>query len=229
MSCAFRPTSCDLGGIVLCNVTVSLSLVGYVISVAWESGHHVTGNEVEEIEHVLSTIGLGAVAIVPPRAGWSVALKAGAGLLKAAKTGIDWSLFVKSRPATFSADACHAIHLESLAPVAAIIRSAGEVRVATATRTRFFSSARQRPRRTCAGSASPPAALTPRLPARTSWSATPASFVRSPAGPTNSTRCSRAPCSCFSLPSALFRVSKNTHNLQVMPTNSSIFLSRRLK
>lgn len=155
-SCAFDPTRCDLSEIVLCNVAVSLSPVGDIMSIARESRHHVIGQEVDEIDLVLSTIELGAVAIVPLTGGSSLALKAGAGLLKtayrvgalsdpilaaarrAAKTGIDWSLLAKTRPATFSGDISRAIRPENLAPAAVFVRSAGEIRAVAGTRDALY-------------------------------------------------------------------------------------------
>ena len=84
ISCAWDPANCDLSGIVLCNVTVSLTPFGDLASVIRESGHYVAGAPVDDIDLALSAIGLGAVAIVPLTGGSSLLLKTGAGMARTA-------------------------------------------------------------------------------------------------------------------------------------------------
>ena len=148
-SCAFNPAKCDLSGIVLCNVGVSLSPIGDVTSIVRESGHYMFGQEVDDIDLFLSAIGLSAVALTAPTGGSALVIKAGAGLAKTAykvgalsepvlrlarqiaKTGVDWPMVARARPATFSADLARAIRPEIVAPAMAFLASAHEIKAAT--------------------------------------------------------------------------------------------------
>lgn len=156
LSCAFNPASCDLSGIVLCNVVVSVSPLGDIISIARESGRFVAGQDVDEIDLFLSTIGLGAVAIFPLTGGTSATLKAGAGLAKTAyrvgalsepvlmtarnvaRHGVDWSMIAQTRPNTFPADVSRAIRPAVVAPALAFLGDANGIRAATSTKDALY-------------------------------------------------------------------------------------------
>lgn len=148
-ACAWDAKNCNLDASLICNIAPQLSPLGDILGIASESTHFVQGQPVDEITLLLSTLGLGAVAITPLTGGASLSVKAGAGVAKtayrvgaisapilaagrrAARSGIDWSLLTRVRPATFSDDVARAIRPNAIRPAVSFLESAGDLRAST--------------------------------------------------------------------------------------------------
>ncbi len=120
-ACAWDPANCDLSAIALCQVAVAVLPFGDVVSIARESGHMIAGQEVDEVDLTLSTIGLAATIALPATAGASGFVKGGAGLVRAAYRigalsepllnvirragrGVDWARLSKVWPGPGASD-----------------------------------------------------------------------------------------------------------------------------
>jgi hypothetical protein len=106
----------------------------------------VTGEDVDEVELALATIGLGAVALVPVTGGQAYTIKAGATLAKtahrmaalppaavaaarrAATDGIDWPVLARAGAGQFGPTLRAAVRPVALGPAVDFMRSAGELR-----------------------------------------------------------------------------------------------------
>jgi hypothetical protein len=87
-ACAYDLRACGLGPELVCGVGVNLTVAGDVLSLARESTAYVRGLPVDQVDVVLSFVGIGATALVVGTGGTSYTLKAGAGFLKVAhRTG----------------------------------------------------------------------------------------------------------------------------------------------
>lgn len=88
LTCAWDATACSLTQVMLCQAPVNLTPVGDVLGLARGLKDYALDNPVDGLDLSLSVVGLGATLAALPSGGGSVAVKAGAGLLKtAAKMG----------------------------------------------------------------------------------------------------------------------------------------------
>ena len=145
-ACAWNPAKCDLSAVLLCRAPVDLTPVGDVIGVVRESKHYVFGEEVDMFELGLSTVGLGAVVLVPLTGGTSVSVKIGASVAKTARSmgrisepllrlmrktfrkSFDWDIIAKSNLGNYTADIKRAIRPNTIRPVMAIMDDLGRIR-----------------------------------------------------------------------------------------------------
>ena len=87
-ACIYDLRACGLGPELACGVGVNLTFVGDILSLGRESAAYLRGLPVDQVDVVLSVVGLGATALVVATGGTSYTLKAGAGFLKIAhRTG----------------------------------------------------------------------------------------------------------------------------------------------
>jgi hypothetical protein len=87
-ACAYDLRACGLGPELVCGVGVNLTFVGDMLSLGREGTAYLRGLPVDQVDVVLSVVGLGATALVVATGGTSYTLKAGAGFLKIAhRTG----------------------------------------------------------------------------------------------------------------------------------------------
>lgn len=87
-ACAYDLRACGLGPELVCGVGVNLTFVGDMLSLGRESAAYLRGLPVDQVDVVLSVVGLGATALIVATGGTSYTLKAGAGFLKIAhRTG----------------------------------------------------------------------------------------------------------------------------------------------
>jgi hypothetical protein len=87
-ACAYDLRACGLGPELVCGVGVNLTVAGDVLSLARESAAFLRGHPVDQVDVVLSFVGLGATALIIATGGTSYTLKAGAGFVKVAhRTG----------------------------------------------------------------------------------------------------------------------------------------------
>lgn len=150
-ACAWDPARCDLSAIAICQVVVAVTPFGDVASIARESAHYARGEPVDEIDLLLSAIGLGAVAIVPLTGGASASVKAGAGFAKTAyrlgalsepildagrgvaRAGVDWARLADIRPGSAYGDIAAAIRPGALRPAIGFLEDAAGIVKATGT------------------------------------------------------------------------------------------------
>ncbi|MCC6304961.1 MAG: hypothetical protein IT545_07170 [Rhodobacteraceae bacterium] len=84
-ACLWDARACALSAILLCRLPVDLTPVGDLAGVVREGGRLALGAEADEVDLLLSGIGLAAVALVPLSGGGSAAVKLGAGLFRLAR------------------------------------------------------------------------------------------------------------------------------------------------
>lgn len=144
--CAWDPKACDLSSILICRAPVDLTPLGDVAGVVRESSNYLLGNEVDMFDLTLSTVGLGAVLLVPATLGGSAAVKAGATFLRTGRklgsvtprmtrfitrTGekaIDWKIISATRPGRIGADVKRAVNPDALRPLMSLATDAGKLR-----------------------------------------------------------------------------------------------------
>ncbi len=85
LRCAADADACPLSEAMLCRVAVDLTVLGDIRDIVRESRNIVVGAEVDEVDLALSTVGLGATALVVFSGGTSMMIKTGAGIAKTAK------------------------------------------------------------------------------------------------------------------------------------------------
>ena len=145
-ACAWNPAKCDLSAVLLCRAPIDLTPVGDVFGLVRESKHYVFGEEVDMFELGLSTVGLGAVVLVPLTGGTSVSVKIGTSVAKTARSmgrisepllrlmrktfrkSIDWDIIAKSSFGNFTADIKRAIRPDTIRPVMAVMDDLGSIR-----------------------------------------------------------------------------------------------------
>ena len=145
-ACAWNPVKCDLSTVLLCRAPVDLTPVGDVVGLVRESKHYVFGEEVDIFELGLSSIGLGAVVLVPLTGGTSATVKVGASMAKTAKRmgrisepllrmmrrtfreSIDWDVIAKSSFGSYAADVRRAINPDAIKPAMAVVDDLGSIR-----------------------------------------------------------------------------------------------------
>jgi len=87
-ACAYDLRACGLGPELVCGVGVNLTVAGDVLSLARETAAYLRGLPVDQVDVVLSFVGIGATALVVATGGTSYTLKAGTGFVKIAhRTG----------------------------------------------------------------------------------------------------------------------------------------------
>lgn len=84
--CAWDARTCELSTILMCRAPVDLSPLGDLAGVIRGGLAYLAGRDVDEVDVILSAIGLTAVALAVWTSGSSLAIKAGAGLGKLAKS-----------------------------------------------------------------------------------------------------------------------------------------------
>lgn len=141
-SCAINASSCDLSAILICRAPVDLTMIGDVAGLARGASNHLAGREVDQVDVVLSAIGLSAVALTVASGGSSLSVKAGAGfakmaksmnrlppalirpLMRAAREGVDWARLPAARS---TADVSALMQPRVLRPATAILDDAGRM------------------------------------------------------------------------------------------------------
>lgn len=109
LQCIRDATACDMTLVLLCRAPIELSPLGDLAGVTRGGLDYIAGRDVDEVELILSVIGLTAVTLALWSGGSSLTIKAGAGLGKMAKSmnrlpdamtrplvrvfreGVDWS------------------------------------------------------------------------------------------------------------------------------------------
>lgn len=109
LQCIRDATTCDLTLVMLCRAPIELSPVGDLAGITRGGLDYIAGRDVDEVDVILSVIGLTAVTLALWSGGSSLTIKAGAGLGKMAKSmnrlpdamtrplvrvfreGVDWS------------------------------------------------------------------------------------------------------------------------------------------
>jgi len=154
--CAWDYDNCSLSNVFVCRVPLDLTPVGDIGSILRELWHMAAGQEVDQIDLVLSTFGVGAVVIAPVVGGTSLSLKLGAGAAKAAyrmgslsgpivaegrrlgARAVDWDLLRHSRPGRFLDVLPRALRKDAAEPIVGFLRDVEEMRGAIGARqTRF--------------------------------------------------------------------------------------------
>ena len=154
--CLWDFDTCSLANVFLCRVPFELSPVGDVTSITREGVHIARGEEVDKIDLVLSTIGLGSIVIAPLVGGSSLSLKMGASLTKtayrmgsltagvvgagtrAANRAIDWTLLKQSRPGRFLDDLRKAVRPAEMRPITEFVGSVDAMRASIGARWTLF-------------------------------------------------------------------------------------------
>lgn len=155
-ACIWDFDACTFANVFYCRVPVELTSAGDLASVARESVHYAKGEEVDEINLLLSTVGLGAVVIAPVVGGSSLSLKVGASLTKtayrmgalgagvladgarAARRAIDWDMLARSRPGLWLDDLGKAVRPKAFRPIADFFRHVETMRGAMGARWTLF-------------------------------------------------------------------------------------------
>lgn len=145
-ACAAKPEACKLSPVLFCRAPVDLTPVGDVVGVIRESKHYIFGEDVDMFELGLSTVGLGAVVLVPLTGGTSTSVKIGASMAKTAKRmgrlsdpllrlmgrtfreAIDWDIIAKSSFGSYTADIKRAIQPDAIRPAMTIMDDLGSIR-----------------------------------------------------------------------------------------------------
>lgn len=145
VACAWDPRACDLSAALLCGVGINLTPLGDVAALARAGLDHALGREVDEVDVILSAVGLAAVVLIPATGGTSATVKAGAGMVRtvwrmgrlapaladvlrgAARQGLDWARLPAARSA---GDVAAALRPAALAPAMDLARDAARMRAA---------------------------------------------------------------------------------------------------
>jgi hypothetical protein len=149
LACMWDPRACDFSAVMLCRAPLDLTPLGDVAGVVREGSNYALGRDVDEVELILSVVGLTAVALVPVTAGGSAPIKVGAGLGKsawrmgrlspgltavfnrAARDGVDWARIGAVRGAD---DLAALTRPAALGPALSVAQDAGRMRSALGTR-----------------------------------------------------------------------------------------------
>jgi len=141
-SCAFDASTCDLSAILLCRAPVDLTVIGDVAGLSRGASAHLLGQDVDEVDVILSAIGLTAVTLTVASGGSSLSIKAGAGfakmaksmnrlpaaltgpLMRAARDGFDWARLPAARNAQ---DVTDLMRPAVLRPAVAILDDSGRM------------------------------------------------------------------------------------------------------
>lgn len=142
VQCAWDATTCDLSTALLCRAPIELSPIGDLSGVIRGGVDYLAGRDVDEVDVILSAIGLTAVALAIGTGGSSLAIKAGAGLAKLAKSmnrlpasltrplirafreGVDWKGVTRARSVD---DLVGLLRPEVMRPVALIVGDIGRM------------------------------------------------------------------------------------------------------
>lgn len=140
--CAWDASTCDLSKVLLCNTPLTLSPLGDLAGVIRGGLDHLSGREVDEVDVILSAIGLTAVALAVATGGSSLAIKAGAGfaklarkmnrlpdtltapLVRAFRQGVDWSGIARVRGIE---DLVRLLRPDAIRPAVLIVNDAGRM------------------------------------------------------------------------------------------------------
>ena len=140
--CTIDASTCELSAILLCRAPVDLSVIGDVAGLTRGAGAHLAGRDVDQVEMILSAIGLTAVALTVASGGSSLSIKAGAGfakmakamnrlpatltrpLMRAARAGIDWARLPSARR---TQDVADLMRPAILSPATKIIEDTGRM------------------------------------------------------------------------------------------------------
>lgn len=147
--CMWDPKTCDFSAVLLCRAPVDLTPIGDLAGIVREGGNYALGRDVDEVELILSAVGLTAVALAPLTVGTSAAIKGGAGLGKslwrmerlsprlaavftdAARDGVDWARIASVRNTSGLAAL---MRPAALRPAVAVAQDIGRMRAALGTR-----------------------------------------------------------------------------------------------
>lgn len=148
--CLLEATRCDLDILLTCRLPVDLTPLGDVAGVARAALARSLGAPVDEVDLVLSVVGLAATALVPATGGSSATVKLGAGLGKtlhhagrlpprlteplrlAARDGVDWQALPA---ALLRGDPGPALRPDALRPAVRLLEDTGRMARATDTRS----------------------------------------------------------------------------------------------
>lgn len=86
LQCIRDAATCDMTLVLMCRAPIELSAVGDLTGVVRGGLDYVAGREVDEVEVILSVIGLTALALAASSGGGSLTVKAGASFAKLAKS-----------------------------------------------------------------------------------------------------------------------------------------------
>lgn len=147
-SCAMDARTCALSAIMLCRAPVDLTVIGDVAGLSRGASNYLAGREVDQVDIILSAIGLASVALIVASGGTSTPVKAGASfakmaksmnrlppaiirpLMRAAREGVDWARLPAARSAT---DVSALLRPQVLRPATAILDDAGRMVRRTST------------------------------------------------------------------------------------------------
>lgn len=140
--CAWDARTCDLSTILMCRAPVDLSPLGDLAGVTRGGLAYLAGQDVDEVDVILSAIGLTAVMLALSTGGSSLSIKLGAGLGKLAKSmnrlpaaltgplvrafreGVDWGGITRVRSTD---DLFRLYRPEVMRPAAVIVGDAGRL------------------------------------------------------------------------------------------------------
>jgi hypothetical protein len=141
-ACAINPASCELSAVLLCQAPMVLTPLGDLAGVTIETGHYISGAEIDRVNLALSLVGLAAAGLVVASGGTSATVKVGASTAKlarqmkllspnilrlmteAAETGIDWARVSAAR----SSDALMAaLNPRVVTPLVRVLNETGRI------------------------------------------------------------------------------------------------------
>ena len=142
LQCIRDATTCDITLVLMCRAPIDLSPVGDLAGVTRGGLDYISGRDVDEVDVILSVIGLTAVTLALWSGGSSLSIKAGAGLGKLAKSmnrlpdtltrplvrvfreGVDWQGIGQVRGLD---DLVGLLRPAAMRPAAAIVSDAGRM------------------------------------------------------------------------------------------------------
>ena len=84
-ACLLDISKCEITNVFLCRSPIELTVLGDVSELTRQGKNYVTGNDIDKIDLVLSSVGLGATVLAPLTGGSSISVKIGSGTVKIAK------------------------------------------------------------------------------------------------------------------------------------------------
>ena len=84
-TCLLDISKCKITNVLICRAPAELTALGDISVLAHQAKNYITGDDVDEIELVLSSVGLGATVLAPLTGGSSISVKIGSATLKIAK------------------------------------------------------------------------------------------------------------------------------------------------
>ncbi|NRP45933.1 hypothetical protein XMV225_003123 [Aliiroseovarius sp. xm-v-225] len=84
-ACLLDISKCEITNVFLCRSPIELTILGDVSELTRQGKNYVTGNDIDKIDLVLSSVGLGATVLAPLTGGSSISVKIGSGTVKIAK------------------------------------------------------------------------------------------------------------------------------------------------